>query len=319
VSHRRSIVASIAGVALAVSWAAGARAATEGPAPEIFAPGVISGPANDGAPSFTPDGKTLFFTRSGAGAGAILESHFVDGSWTTPTIAPFSGEWNDQHAAVSPTGKFLVFVTTRPVAGQSKRVANLWRVDRTADGWGTPTHLPDAVNIGPQIFKPSVAADGSIYFLSIGDNRTFALYRSRFAGGAYMPAERLPFNTDQTADVDPEIAPNQSFLLFSSSGRRPGDSHEHLYIVFNTRGTWGDVQPLRYAGDDDNGSSNDNEPDLGPGARVLYFDSDRTLPIKFPRTPQQAQEDLARINAWDNGNTNVWTLPLDQWLSGHNG
>ena len=30
------------------------------PVPEIFAPGIISGPANDGSPTFSPDGGTLF-------------------------------------------------------------------------------------------------------------------------------------------------------------------------------------------------------------------------------------------------------------------
>ena len=37
-----------------------------GPAPEIFGPGVISGPENDGSPTFSPDGQTLYFTRSAA-------------------------------------------------------------------------------------------------------------------------------------------------------------------------------------------------------------------------------------------------------------
>ena len=31
-----------------------------GPTPQIFAPGVISGPGNDGSPTFSPDGHTLF-------------------------------------------------------------------------------------------------------------------------------------------------------------------------------------------------------------------------------------------------------------------
>jgi len=30
------------------------------PVPEVFAPGIISGPANDGSPTFSPDGGTLF-------------------------------------------------------------------------------------------------------------------------------------------------------------------------------------------------------------------------------------------------------------------
>src|SRR5579863_7669270 len=165
------------------------------PAPQIFAPGVISGPANDGAPSFTPDGRTLFFTRSGAGAGTILESHLVEGTWSTPEIASFSGQWNDQHAAIAPDGSFLVFTSTRPVPGVSGHVAHLWRVARTADGWGEPAHLPDTVNIGPRIFKPSVARDGSIYFMSIGPKRAFRLFVSHLVNGTYRQAEPLAFST----------------------------------------------------------------------------------------------------------------------------
>jgi Tol biopolymer transport system component len=288
------------------------------PAPQIFAPGIISGPANDGAPAFTPDGRTLFFTRSGASAGFILESHLKNGTWTTPTIAPFSGQWNDQHPTMAPDGSYLVFVSTRPVPGMTEKVAHLWRVNRRGDGWGTPEHLPAAVNISSRIFKPSVAADGSIYFLSIGEaeHRTFQIYRARFANGAFSQAERLPFSDSTTADVDPEIAPDQSFLVFASSGRRAGDSKEHLYIVFNTGGTWGDVMPVRYAGDDDQGWSSDNEPKLGADRRTLYFSSDRTIMPHLPRTPEQGRTDLARIEAWDNGNTNVWSVSLAPFLDG---
>jgi WD40-like Beta Propeller Repeat len=52
------------------------------PVPEIFAPGEISGPANDGAPTFSPDGNTLFFTRSTAQWTVIVESHKLNGHWS---------------------------------------------------------------------------------------------------------------------------------------------------------------------------------------------------------------------------------------------
>lgn len=276
----------------------------------IFAPGVISGPANDGSPTFTPDGKTLFFTRSGSGAGTILESHLVDGSWSAPQIAPFSGAWNDQHPTMAPDGSYLVFVSTRPVAGIAQRVAHLWRVDRRGDGWSEPVHLPAEVNLGPRIFAPSVASDGTIYFLSIGDHRTFQLYSARRAGDGYAPARKLPFSSPATADVDPEIAPDQSFMVFASSGRRPGNSNERLYLTRRQGTTWSAPVALRYDGDDDNGGSNDNEPNIAPDGRTLYFASDRTLTLHFPRTPEQAATDLERIASWDNGETNVWTIPL---------
>jgi hypothetical protein len=308
--------ANRAAVILAITLLGGAPAtpAPEGAAPAVFAPGVISGPANDGSPTFTPDGKTLFFTRSGSGAGTILESHLVGGVWTQPEIAAFSGEWNDQHPSMAPDGSYLVFVSSRPVPGMASRVSHIWRVDRTANGWGAPVHLPATVNFAPLIFAPSVAADGTVYFLRIGPKRTFQLYSARFADGAYQQAQPLPFSTPATADVDPEIAPDQSFLVFASSGRRPGDANEHLYVVFHRQGAWGEVVPIRYQGDDDNGGSNDNEPNIAPDGRTLYFDSDRTLRLQFPRTRAQARADLDRIESWDNGDTNVWTTSLEPWL-----
>jgi len=170
--------------------------AVAGPAPAIFAPGVISGPAGDGSPSFTPDGKTLFFTRSGASAETIMESHLVSGSWTIPEIAPFSGTWNDEHAVVAPDGTYLVFVSSRPIPGTQKKAAHLYRVDRTGDGWGTPLELPAAVNIGPYVFAPSVGPDGTIYFLSIGSGRIKPPRRCRLA------VPRPPMSIRRSREMD---------------------------------------------------------------------------------------------------------------------
>src|SRR5271156_3106479 len=70
------------------------------PTPQIFAPGIISGPANDGSPTFSSDGNTLYFTRSTANWTVILESHKVNGQWTKPVLASFSGEWSDSSPAM---------------------------------------------------------------------------------------------------------------------------------------------------------------------------------------------------------------------------
>jgi hypothetical protein len=42
------------------------------------------------------------------------------------------------------------------------------------------------------------------------------------------------------------------------------------------------VAPIRYAGDDKNGYSTDDEPHLSPDDRTLYFSSDRAVPAHFP-------------------------------------
>jgi Tol biopolymer transport system component len=301
--------------------------------PQIFAPGVISGPSSDGSPAFTPDGNTLFFTRSATNWSIILESHRTSqsaaDSWSEPTIASFSGAWNDQQPAMSPDGSHLLFVSTRPANPQQPsgpRGAAIWRVDRTAAGWSQPVRLPDTVNFCTRVFKPTIAGDGSVYFMAMEQGKKFRLFRSQYAAGTYQKAEPLSFSDGtlgSTGDVDPEIAPDESFLLFSSDGRRPDDSaHEHLYIVFRQSASqsrsqsrsWSAVMPVRYTGDDLNGSSNDNESRLSPDRKTLFFSSDRSLPAHFPRTLEQAQQDLKRVQLWDNGNGNVWFMPIAPWL-----
>src|SRR5215472_8386506 len=96
----RSILFAAACAALG-SAAADAPAA---PAVELFAPGTVSGPANDWTPVFSPDGKTMYFWRSATSWGFILESHQTDKGWSEPTIASFSGEYPDSSPAMAPDG-----------------------------------------------------------------------------------------------------------------------------------------------------------------------------------------------------------------------
>lgn len=301
------------------------------PTPQIFAPGVVSGPANDGSPTFSPDGNTIFFTRSTANWGVIVESHFVDGHWTQPTLAPFSGEWPDSSPAMSPDGSYLVFESNRPALALTHparegevlpgTVSNLWRVDRVSTGWSKPVRLPDVLNLaGQSIWKPSIAADGTIYFVSIDKKGGKRLYSSQYKNGAYQQAQPLSFSDGTTLDVDPEIAPDGSFLVFCSAGRLAGDSKDHLFIVLREAGGWGAVVPIRYDGDDKNGYSTDDEPHLGPDHRTLYFSSDRMLPAHFPRSPEQAQLDFKRLDSsgWFSGYANVWSIPISAWLNTDN-
>jgi Tol biopolymer transport system component len=302
---RRIGFAALCLVATAALWA-------QGPAPEVFAPGVISGPGNDGAPTFSPDGNTLFFTRTAAHWSVILESHKVNGKWLEPTVAPFSGEWPDASPAMAPDGSFVIFVSVRPDAQTGKSASHIGRSNRAGSGWSTPTELPAAVNFCGNIFRPSVAADGSVYLTAIETGKNLRLYRSSYENRSYRTAEPLSFSDGSfEKDVDPEIAPDQSFVIFASKGRTPEETaHEHLFIVRKEAGNWGKVTRIRYAGDDANGSSDDNDPRLSPDRKTIYFNSDRSIPVQFPRTKQQAIQDLKRMNQWDNSNSNVWMIPL---------
>lgn len=301
-------------------------AAAEVAVPQIFAPGVISGPANDGSPVFTPDGSTIYFTRTNGNWGAILESHMVNGQWSRPVLAPFSGEWPDSSPAMAPDGAYLIFESRRPVAPLAVHpkegepspgvVSNLWRVDRAGSGWSKPVRLPDTVNIGHGIWKPSVSASGTVYFVSIDDKGAKRLYSSQLKNGAYQQAQPLPFSAGTTLDVDPEISPDESFLVFVSAGRLPGDTLDHLFIVARQGDGWGPVLPIRYAGDGKPAFSTDDEPHLGPDHRTLYFSSDRAFSAHYPRTPEQAQQDFNHMESWGwfGGYSNVLSIPVDAYL-----
>jgi len=285
-------------------------------APQIFAPGVVSGPSNDADAAFTPDGRTVVFSRD----GALMISDKTGTAWSPPRIAPFSGEWMDLQPTMSPDGRFLIFVSNRPVAptDTGHPHGNLWRVARNGASWGAswgaPEHLPATINADQSIWGPSVAADGTLYFMRRADPKApWHLWMSRLADGQYQVATELTFGDPTAQNVDPTVAPDQSFIVFSS--KHPAtDAHEHLYISFRDGDRWRTPVDLG-EGINGDGSHDVNESRLGPDGETLYFTTDRTLPVTYPRTPAQADMDRARIESWDNGDTNIWSVSLKPWLN----
>jgi len=298
-------------------------------APEIFAPGVISTTASEQSPAFSADGNTVYFTRRSGAQSAIMVSHRQGSSWSEPQIAPFSGIWRDIEPTMAPDGSFLVFASNRPErtgdplldgAWGGKvypgRGGNLWKVSRQGAGWGEAMRLPATVNSMTATFAPSIAADGSLYFMR-PDVVTgkFRLYRSQFRGGRYEEATLLPFTDGTRGGVDPAVAPDESFLVFSSNREHP-DGND-LFIVFQESGRWDEPHNLGTAVNGEGDARNNIEARLGADHHTLYFSNTYVTSVHFPRTPQQAVQDLVRMQSWDNGNENIWFISLGPWLDAH--
>lgn len=219
-------------------------------APQAVTLGGIIHPDSDDTLAFTPDGNTVFFDRSNGPHKTIMVSHRVNGHWSRPQVAGFSGHGFDQDPLVAPNGSYVLFNSDRPVQPGGKPLvqdyfvggvapgSNIWRVDRRGKGWGAPVWLGPVVNDDVFVDFASVAADGSLYFIR-WDKRAKLMHtwRSRYRDGSYLPPERAGLGDPDVSTHDPAVAPDQSFIVFDYGKVKGGLGR--LCIAFREGNRWG--------------------------------------------------------------------------------
>jgi hypothetical protein len=252
--------------------------------------GILSADSND-TPVFSRDGNTAFFDRSSGATKTILVSRRVNGRWSAPQVAPFSGHWYDQDPVVSPDDSFLIFGSDRPVPGTDHSLvqnyfgkanpgSNLWKVARKGKAWGAPTWLGAAINSDPFIDFPEIAGDGSLYFMR-REGGVMHIFHSEYKEGRYLPPTQVAIGDPSITTHDPAVARDQSFMVFDY-GKTPVGLGR-LCISIRQGDQWGKPQDL---GD----VVNQDAPwgaRLAPDQRTLYF----------------------------TGSTHIWRISLKPWLS----
>lgn len=251
--------------------------------PILFAPGVISTGDDDAHATFTPSGDTVYFVKSTPQFNhwTTVVSYFNGESWSTPEVVPFSGRYRTGGVSFSKDGKTLFFVSNRPVEEEvHKEDTDIWKVEKTSDGWGEPQHMPTLSSPHNEWF-PILTDDGTIYFGSerrdgnSGPEGTADLWRSKLVNGKYTEPENLGavINTPGE-DIEGYIAPDESFLIFSSKGYEDTRGAYDLYISYNQEGTWSDPQNL---GDPINSTGWEFGPKISPDGNYLFFTSNRSF------------------------------------------
>ena len=120
----------------------------------VFAPGIISlGNRFETYPTFSPDGKEMFFTVVNAAwtKGTIFHTQEQNGNWPKPDTAVFSkNNYINWESFISPDGNKQFFASNRPPSSNM----DIWMIERVSDTtWSNPVHLNGNVN--------SSAEDGS--------------------------------------------------------------------------------------------------------------------------------------------------------------
>ena len=114
----------------------------------------------------------------------ILYSQKINGKWTTPEVASFSGLYSDLEPAFSPDGSKLYFVSNRPLQQQGeKKDYDTWYVKKEKGQWQNPINPGSPVNSEQDEFYPSVTKNGNIYFTRAADGREEDIFLCRFTDG----------------------------------------------------------------------------------------------------------------------------------------
>lgn len=245
------------------------------PRPRIFAQDVVSTEAWESHPAISPDGTLLLLVRSDANFGnwKILASRRMNGVWSEPSMAEFSGRYLDADPFFSEDGRTVWFISNRPAPGKSGDDIDIWTVARKESGWGEPERLPEPINSPGAEWFPRVAPDGALYF---GSNRSGGygatdIYVAQLVRGRWT-VENLgePISTEGD-EYEFEIAPSGDVaaLMASRKGELGGGD---IFLTYKEGDAWSEPVNL---GPSVNSAALEVGPLIGRDGKTLYWSSAR--------------------------------------------
>ena len=292
--------------------------ALPGDAPVLFAPGVVSTGMYTRDLAMTPDGNEIYYcvVLGQFRYSAIMVTRQVNGVWTDPEVAPFSGhtDWMDLEPCISHDGQHFYFMSNRPdtAAGDtSGGDEDIWVMDRQGDGWGEPYNLGAPVNSENEEYFPSITRDGTLYFTrqTVGSPIGF-IYRSRLVDGRYTKPVKLPeqVNSGRT-QYNACVAPDESYLIVPVWGREDSYGATDYYIVYrDEQDNWS--EPVHLDERVNSADRNEYSPYITHDGKFFFFMSGRDTGAQVP---DRLTADWIRhqYTSPGNGNPSIWWVSTE--------
>ena len=243
---------------------------------EVFAPGLVS--SSDFEHSrleISKDGMALYWiVQPVRGKQLIWTTHRgVDGSWSKPAPLPISNGAEElpflHSPAISPDGKKLYFSSIdwgeEEGHGSAPPKQTFYAVDLQNPRWNAPVPIPAWFPNPGSVWAYSFAANGNLYFDS--DFRLFSMKRR---GDHYDPPAKLGNAAiDDQEGFVPFVAPDESYIIFSSTKSGSVEGSIDLYVAFCRADVgWG---PPKNLGPAVNTVANERFPTVSPDGKYLFF------------------------------------------------
>lgn len=287
---------AISGILVLVAGLASAGAVSANSAPhssrpgnrqvELVGEGVVSTGRNETFPMEDPVDGDLWFSvyERGFNDQTIMVARRQGAGWGTPEVAPFSGTWGDRAPRFAPDGSELYFTSNRPVDGKGEPGdMNIWRVERSGDGWGDPSLVeppvsspaPDIhVAVTPRGFWVPSSRDGTL-----GRSDIFRVDRqSREV--VHLPG---PVN-DEHSQPDLWVSPDETWMILVVTDHPSGHGGDDLYLS-RFGEAWSVPENL---GPEINSPEYEYGPSLSRDGEWLYFTSHRAGSADVYRVPVDA-------------------------------
>ncbi len=281
--------------------------------PIKFHPEIVSTEIDKFNTSFSPDGKTIYYTATSQklGIAGITFQKFENGNFGDPEFAPFvSYDIPTADVQISPDGNLMLFSTFKDYEGKPEGFNfNIWTSELKDGLWQEPHPLGSPIASSGNEFYPVMTNNKTIYFNSDkGGNSD--IYYSRFQDGKYQEPVKLPANINsEKKEADAFVARDESYIIFVRVDEPDGYGNSDLYISFKENKTdWSN--PINM-GEDVNSDQIDGSPYVTPDGNYLIFTSGR-IPKGTKENAVKSYKDFSScLSSSNNGSLNFYIMNLD--------